>query len=85
MTLNSIEHEWERFAEMVFRNTKPSETQVVEMRKAFFAGAWTMVIASVEIGAGRVSEPEGVAYLEARYRECEEYKRALMREYVEKQ
>lgn len=84
MALNSIQVEWERFAEMVFRGMTPSETQREEMRKAFFAGAWLLLAALEEIGSDHVSEEEGERYLLSRKAECEEFATRLVREYAEK-
>jgi hypothetical protein len=84
MALKSIEEEWQGFAAMVFRNVHPSDTQLAEMKKAFFAGAWAMFCATAEIGCDHVSEDEGFAFLEARRSECEDFKRRLMAEYAGK-
>lgn len=83
MMLKSIEDEWLGFSEMVFRKMKPSETQVVEIKKAFFAGAWSLFCAVEEIGEPHVSEDVGHAFLEARRAECLEFKERIMREYAE--
>lgn len=84
MALKSIADEWEGFAAMVFRGTRPSATQIAEMRKSFFAGAWAMINAFEEIGMDHVTEEQGFAYVEARRAECLEFKEQLMRRYVEK-
>lgn len=81
--LKSIDDEWKGFSEMVFRNTKPSETQISEMKKSFFAGAWSMFNAIEEIGEPHVSESEGFSFLEARRKECIEFKNKMIREYSE--
>lgn len=83
MALNSIEKEWEGFAAMAFSKCSPSPTQIAEMKKAFFAGAWAMFSALEEIGEPHISEDEGVAYLEARRAECVEFKHRLLAEYAE--
>lgn len=83
MALKSIEDEWLGFSEMVFRKMTPSETQVVEMKKAFFAGAWTLFTAIEEIGEPHVSEDAGHAFLEARRAECLGFKDQMMKEYAE--
>ena len=83
MRLKTIEQEWNGFAAMVFNNTPASETQIREMKKAFFAGAWALFCAIEEIGMPHISESEGEAYLTARKVECEEFKRQLLAEYSE--
>ena len=80
MALKSIEDEWHGFSAMVFAKTQPSETQVVEMKKAFFAGAWAVFHAVEEIGEPHIPEAAGVAYLEERRAECLAFKDRLLRE-----
>lgn len=84
MALNSIEQEWEGFAAMVFRGTKPSATQSAEMKKAFFAGVWSLMCALEEIGQPHVSEEAAERYLQERRRECLAFKRALLQEYSQR-
>lgn len=83
MILKSIEEEWQGFSVMVFHNTKPTDTQVNEMKKAFFAGAWSMFCAVEEIGEPHISEADGIAWLEARRAECLEFKKKIITEYSE--
>lgn len=83
MALKSIEEEWQFFAAIVFSKHQPSETQRREMRKAFVAGAWSLLIAMREIGEPHVTEEEGLQYLAAREAECLQFKADLMREYGE--
>ena len=68
---------------MVFAKMKPSPVQVSEMKKAFFAGAWSMFCALEEIGEPHVSEQEGMDYLEARRKELEAFKAKILNEYAE--
>lgn len=82
-SLKSIEEQWQGFAAMVFKNMKPAENQVAEMRKAFFAGAWAMFSAVEEIGEPHVSEDQGHRWLEERRAECLEFKRRIITEYAE--
>lgn len=84
--LKSIAEEWEGYAAMVFRGMKPgpSETQVVETKQAFIAGAWAMINAFEEMGQDHITDDQGFAYVEARRAECLEFKEQLMRKYVEK-
>ena len=84
MALKSIAEEWQGFSAMVFRGMNPTETQIAEMQKAFYAGAWAMFTACEEIGEDHVSEEEGFAFLSARREECLEFKRRLMAEYSER-
>ena len=83
MALKSIEQEWQGLSEMVFRSTRPGMTQICEMQKAFFAGAWAMFTAVEEIGEDHITEEQGFAFLESRKRECLEFREQIMREYSE--
>lgn len=86
MALNSIAVEFERFWGMITQGMKgpiPPE-QRDEMRKAFFAGAWTVQCAMEEIGTPAVPEAEGVAYFERIGEECKQFSRNLLREHAEK-
>lgn len=83
MVLNSIEHEWQRFSKMIFRGMNPSPTQVFEMKKAFFAGAWVIVNGAKEVGEPHVSEEEGIEYFKNLEQECLKFHKKLMQEYVE--
>lgn len=60
--LKSIEEEWAGFSAMVMTNIDPQSVQYKEMKKAFFAGAWSLHNAVVEIGEPHVSEEEGRGY-----------------------
>lgn len=84
MALKSIEAEWEGFAKMVFAKMKPSKTQYVEMRKAFFAGAWALFNMTEEIGEPSVSEQQAVDHLESIRTECLAYRAQLITEYRER-
>lgn len=84
MALKSIQEEWEGFAAMIFQKMQPHPSQIVEMQKAFFAGAWAMFNAMVEIGDTDILETDSVKYLEERRAECLEFKRRLMAEYAER-
>lgn len=48
----TIEHQWQRFAERIFHGVTPSATQFAETRKAFFAGAYSLLIGVNALGAG---------------------------------
>jgi hypothetical protein len=80
----SIDEEWQGFAAMVFAKMKPAENQVAEMKKAFFAGAWTILNACHAIGEPHVPEEFGVAYMEGRHKECQAFVKRMMAEYVER-
>lgn len=80
MALNSLEKEWQGFAKMVLPHNA-SIVQREEMRKAFIAGAWTVLTHLQEIGQPHIEEIEGVAHLESIKRECEEFSAQIMRDY----
>lgn len=80
MALNSLENEWQGFAKMVLP-ANASAVQRAEMRKAFIAGAYTVLTNLQEIGQDHISEIEGVAHLESIKKECEAFQRQMMHEY----
>jgi hypothetical protein len=65
MKLKSIEEEWNDFTSKVFDGTQ-SEIQVVEMKRAFFAGATALMCNVIDIGEDdSMSEEDSVKYLES--------------------
>lgn len=81
--MKTIEEQWQGFSAMVFRKTPATEVQRTEMKKAFFAGAWSLFCAVEEIGEPHVSEDEGHAFLEKWRDECLAFKKQMMAEYAE--
>ncbi len=84
MALKSIEEEWQGFAGMVFRGMTPSDTQLAEMKKSFFAGAWALFCMTQEMGEPHVSDREAMAFLSARRAECERFRQKILDEYANK-
>ena len=82
--LTSIDEQWQGLSEMVFAKIVPGETQVAEMKKAFFAGAWAMFCGIEQLGTPEVSEERGEAWLEERRLECMLFKKKRITEYAEK-
>jgi len=82
--LKSIEEEWLGFAAMVIPQLSQHSVQYKEMKKAFFAGAWSVQAAVVEIGEPHISEEEGCEHLDRLAAECREFKSQIMREYGER-
>jgi hypothetical protein len=62
---------------------EPSKTQRVEMRKAFFAGAWALFNMMEQIGEPEISEQQGVDHLESIKVECRSFQASLIRQYGE--
>ncbi len=83
MALKTIQQEWEGFSAMVLAKLDPSPTQVAEMKKAFFAGAWAMLSAFREIGEPHVSEEAGIQFIEDRQTEGKAFYRDLIKRYAE--
>jgi hypothetical protein len=84
MHVKSIDHEWLSFVSLVFgRGPKPSDVQLSEMKKAFFAGAWSMFCAFERVGEPDISEEESERFLLDRKQECIAFKNEMMREYAE--
>lgn len=84
MALKSVQEEWLGFSGMVFSKQKPSDVQMEEMRRAFFAGAWAMFCGMKEIGEPDVSEEEGMAHLDRVEAECRAFYENLMKDFIGK-
>lgn len=63
MALTTIKQEWQDFCREVFTGNE-GEIQRTEMRRAFYAGAATMLDVYVGIAQDNVSEHEAVTALE---------------------
>jgi hypothetical protein len=63
---------WEGFEKDVIPDDAPL-VQVQEMRRAFYAGAWAMLVGCKSVGNDDVTEDEGVAQLESWRKECERF------------
>lgn len=81
--LKTINEQWEGFSAVVFHKTPASAVQRAEMKKAFFAGAWSLFCALEEIGTDRVTEDESEVFLEKWRTECLEFKLQMMAEYAQ--
>ena len=83
MSLNSIEHEWRGYADMVIPKDA-SAVQIDETKQAFFAGAWALFNAIEEIGEPHISEAQGETYLTDRKAEMLAFKDRLIAKYAER-
>lgn len=84
MVLNTIEKEWQGFSAMVFaKMPHVSEVQRKEMKKAFFAGAWTMFVMFEQTGTDEYTEAQALTQIGCLRDECEEFQKAIIREYAE--
>lgn len=81
--MKSIESEWQDFTKLVFRKMTPSRNQYDEMKKAFFAGAYSLVVAMEEIGEPEVSEDAAFEFLEGIKTEGQEFGKRMLAEYAE--
>ncbi len=70
--MNSVKEAWESFEAAVIPEDAPA-VQRSEMRRAFYAGAWAMLMGCSSIGETSVTEEEGVAMLESWKKECERF------------
>ena len=77
MALKTIEEEWAGFSAMILPKGC-SETQRVEMRKAFYAGAMSILWGCREVGEPHIPEATGEAWFAARQQECDEFYRLMM-------
>ena len=67
---------WEAFR-VVIPVDSPRE-QHIEMRRAFYAGAWAMLWGMHALGADDVPEDAGCDWLEARRAEMEQFQRDVL-------
>ncbi len=82
--MKTIEEEWQGFSAMIFAGMTLAPNQAEEMRKAFFAGAWSMLCAMRRIGEPDISEDAGVQYFDDRQREGESFYRDLIKNHSER-
>lgn len=68
--MNTIQEQWEDFSKKAIPETAPY-LQVLEMKKAFYAGAYGAITVMVKIGCDDVSEEAGVKIFESIKTECE--------------
>ena len=61
--LQSIEQEWNEFAEAVIPSVSKTSVQYTEMRKAFLAGAIVIHVAFIELASAGASEETGSQWL----------------------
>lgn len=72
MKPQTIAEQWSGFeADVLPPDAPPVQRQ--EMRRAFYAGAWSMLSALQQLGDAEISEAEGCDALEAYRRECEAF------------
>lgn len=74
--MKTVKAEWEEYARLVLPADAPP-VQITETRRAFYAGAWSMLMQSSELGDDSVSEEQGVIALEWWRREIEAFHRAV--------
>jgi hypothetical protein len=74
--MTTVKEAWDSFAAMVLTPAHP-EVQYTEMRRAFYAGAWGMLMGCSGIGDDSASEDAGVERLEAWRKELETFQRDM--------
>jgi hypothetical protein len=67
----TLESEWNEFNDRILKAAGASQVQITETRRAFYAGAYSVMTALAAIGDDSVSEDEGVQRMESLRRECE--------------
>lgn len=70
--MNTLKDDWESFDSQVIPDDAGT-TQRQEMRRAFYAGAWSMLCAVERLGNEAVSEEQGVVALEKLKAECQAF------------
>jgi len=76
-----IDEHWKIFAKAIFAGKPVARVQHDEMRKAFFAGATSMLRMMQAIGDDAVSEEHGVMVLDAVEKECVQFSKDLLSEF----
>jgi|WetSurMetagenome_2_1015567.scaffolds.fasta_scaffold03374_3 hypothetical protein len=79
--MNTIQSQWESFKEQAMPGTA-SLTQKIEMEKAFYAGAFSVLILMLNIGGDDISEEAGVQMLETLHEECRQFKERILNGYI---
>lgn len=82
--LKSIQQEWEDFSKKVIPECTQKDVQYLEMRKAFFAGALSLLNGVNAMGNPKIPEKDCLKYLNERADELQEFYVNLMKEYAEK-
>jgi hypothetical protein len=71
-----LKEAWESFVKNVMPAAAPA-IQHQEMRRAFYAGAYSMLVLVTEAAPDSISEDEGVALLEGLAQECAAFHKTL--------
>lgn len=75
----TVEQQWQEFAAAVFGGGSVGRTQYEEMRKAFYAGCWSMLCQAVKISTETATEDEGAEQFEKLKVELERFNKQLQR------
>lgn len=70
--MNTIQSEWESFRVKVIPKNAPV-IQVFEMKKAFYAGAYSTISTMLRIGCDDISDEAGAEIFETIKNECETF------------
>lgn len=83
--LRSLEQQWEEFASKVFAGFEPSRVQREEMRRAFYAGTWSLLCTLKDIAHPSISEQQALEHMNSIRVDCHEFKDRLLREHGKNQ
>ncbi len=75
---STVRDAWKSFRDEVIPADAPP-VQIQEMRRAFYAGVWTMLTACWEITDDSVSVAEGIARLESWSQECRSFQADVLK------
>lgn len=70
--MRTLADEWKEFETLVIPQSAPA-MQRKEMRRAFYAGAQSLLQATVEIASADLSDDAGAAILEGYHDECRRF------------
>jgi hypothetical protein len=80
LTVNLIRDAWQSYDRDVVPR-EAGESQRLETRRAFYAGAMTVLLITTKLGEDAVSEADGVKTLDAIHREMEQFRAGIGRGY----
>ena len=76
--LKTVHQEFEEFYKIAFAKHEFSDSQKLEVKKVFVAGAFSTICNARRCGEDDITEDEGVAYMSGVFRDCAEFCKGLV-------
>lgn len=70
---NTMANEWRSFARAILDPIAAGDVQRQEMRRSFYAGAWSLMCILERIGDDDISEDVGTSWIESIKREIKDF------------